>query len=207
MKVADLQQILANLGPLLETCGTKAASVAELRMVRDGLAPFSQLSLKDFAGFLAKAEAFSRGDVPVKPPRGGGAGGTGGGGGGRAGAKAAVKVDVNAVVQQVRALYNQAAAQSTTEEVIATQTAPLDQLSKDGLVVVAEAIELMGMKAKKKEEIAAAIRQRIRARRGMSQRVELLDRPAGPHAVPVGGVVGGMAGGQPAGAGVEPGVK
>src|SRR5262249_48319077 len=136
MNVSDLQQLLANLAPLLETFGAKTAAVADLKAVRDGLAPFSQLSLKDFAGFLARANAYQQnGEVPVKPPRGSGSGTAGTRRApGRAPATGCPPPDVAAVAQQVRALYERAADPATTDEVIDQQTASLGQLSKDGLV-------------------------------------------------------------------------
>src|ERR1700722_18332811 len=68
MKVADLQQHLADLGRLLEAA--KAPNVvADLAAIREGLAPFREYSLKDFASFLPRAEAFSRGEVPVVAPK------------------------------------------------------------------------------------------------------------------------------------------
>lgn len=72
---------------------------------------------------------------------------------------------------------NSAAEPSTTDAVIDQQTTSLGLLSKDGLVAVAEGIQLMGMKAKTKDAIVAAIRQRIRARRGATERAGLIDRP------------------------------
>jgi hypothetical protein len=178
MKVADLQQILVDLAPLLGTCGVKPAALADLKKVREGLQPFSQLSVADFASFLDRAETYRRnGEVPTKALKGGT---------GRTGARTAGRatVDANAVAQQVRALYDRAADPSTTDEHIDQQTAQLGQLSKDGLVTVAEAIELLGMKAKKKDDIVTAIRLRIKARRGATQRAGLIDRPASPGQPP-----------------------
>jgi hypothetical protein len=174
VKVSDLQKLLADLEPLLTTCGTKAAAITDLKKVREGLAPFSQLSLKDFAGFLARAEAYSRGEVPVKPSRGSGS---------RPKPGVSPKVDATVLAQQVRALYDRAGHPSTTDEQIDSQTAELGQLSKDGLVIVAEAIGLLGMKnAKKKADIVAKIRQRILARKGTTQRAGMIDRPGSqPH--------------------------
>ncbi len=180
MNVSDLQQILAALGPLLEPFGVKGTSLADLKTIRDGLAPFSQLSLKDFASFLGRAHAYSRGEVPIKPPRGGGSG---------AKPTARTAVDVSAIAMEVRGLYDRASDPATTVEMIEEKTAQLNQLNKESLVIVADAIELRGMKAKKKDDIAAAIRQRIRERKGATQRAGLIDRPS-PPGIPSGDAAG-----------------
>lgn len=171
MKVSDLQRLLEQLGTLLETAGAKVATVSELKTVREAMTPLSQLSLKEFATFLVKAQAAPDGEAASRSPRssrGGSATKPSGGG----------AIDLNSTIQEVCRLYDRAADPATTEELIAEKTAPLKQLSKDNLVMVAEAIELMGMRAKKKDEIATAIRQRILARKGATQRAGLIDRPA-----------------------------
>src|SRR5947209_7564307 len=74
MKVADLQQHLADLARLLEVSGAKTVA-GDLAAIRDGLAPFRELPLKGFAEFLARADEYRRGGgVPVKPPKGSGSG-------------------------------------------------------------------------------------------------------------------------------------
>ena len=171
MKVADLQQHLADLARLLDSAGVKKEVVGDLNAIRDGLSPFRDLPLKGFADFLTRAEAYrSGGEVPVTPPKAKAA---------RTSAKTAATaaVDVQAVARQVRQLYDQAADLSATEESMEAALSRLEPLDKKGLVAVAEAIELKGVGSKSKPQIAAAIRQRIVAR-GSSQRVGLLDRPA-----------------------------
>jgi hypothetical protein len=66
----------------------------------------------------------------------------------------------------------------TTEASIDAVLARLGTVDKKGLVTVAEAFELRGVSSKAKAAIVAAIRQRIIARKGSSQRVGLLDRQA-----------------------------
>src|SRR5262249_52341953 len=109
MKVGDLQQHLADLGRLLEASGAKAVA-ADLAAIRDGLAPFRELPLKGFAEFLVRAEAYSRGDVPAKPPKGG-----------RTGAKSAGKStvkapppDAGALAREARELYDRVADPAVT---------------------------------------------------------------------------------------------
>jgi hypothetical protein len=172
MRVADLQRHLADLARLLESAGVKKEVVGDLNAIRDGLAPFLDLPLRGFADFLTRAEAYRRGgEVPVAAPKT-----TARKAGGRA-AAAGPAVDVQAVARQVRQLYDQAADLSTTEAGIDAVLARLEPLDKKGLVAVADAIELKGVGSKTKPQIVAAIRQRIVARKGSSQRVGLLDRP------------------------------
>ncbi len=59
MKVADLQQHLADLARLLDSAGVKKEVVGDLNAIRDGLSPFRDLPLKGFADFLT-----SRGGLP-----------------------------------------------------------------------------------------------------------------------------------------------
>ena len=172
MKVAELQQHLADLARLLESAGVKREIVSDLNSIRDAMAPFSGLPLKGFADFLTRAEAYrSGGEVPVTPPKGGGK---------KAAPKPATKptVDVQGLAREVRQLYDQAANPSITEAGIDAVLARLQPLDKKGLLAVAEAIELKGISSKPKPAVVAAIRQRIIARKGSSQRVGLLDRPA-----------------------------
>jgi hypothetical protein len=180
MKVADLQQHLADLRRLLEASGARAGAVAELVSVNNALAPFRDHSLKDFAAFLVRAEAFSRGEVPVAQPKGrrAGAGAAGGS------AAKATATDVGALAREIRALYDRAADPTVTAETINHAAGRLGGLDKAGLVEVAEGIDLKGMKSKTKGGILDAIRQRIISRKGGSQRAGLIDRPETPPQVP-----------------------
>jgi hypothetical protein len=67
---------------------------------------------------------------------------------------------------------------AVTGEQIDALVGRLGGLTKDGLVTVADAIDLKGMKAKKKDDILGAMRQRFHARKGATQRAGLIDRPA-----------------------------
>ena len=171
MKVAELQQHLADLARFLDSAGVKKEIVTDLQAIRDGMAPFRNLPLKGFAEFLLRAEAYrSGGEVPTKKA-----------GGKTASAKSATKApapDVQALAQAVKQLYDQATAPATTEESIDAVLVRLQPVDKKGLLTVAEGIELKGISAKTKPAILAAIRQRIVDRKGSFQRVGLLDRPA-----------------------------
>jgi hypothetical protein len=182
MKVADLQQHLADLGRLLEASGARTVA-ADLAAIHDGLAPFRELPLKGFAEFLTRAEAYRRGgEVPIRPPKGGS-----GRRGPETGARKPGPPDVEALAREARDLYERAADPSVTEGKVEDLARRLGGLAKDGLVTVAEATGLKGMKSKKKDDILGVIRQRILSRKGSSQRVGLIDRPAptSPGAAPL----------------------
>ncbi len=171
MNVADVQQHFAELARLLRAAGAAKAS-DELGAVQRCLEPFRSLTVKAFADFLARAEAYSRGEVPLTPSRARGpraAGGT----------PAGTKADEPTLASAVRALYDQATSPSVTAEQVTELGSQLQGLSKDSLVRVAEGIDLKGMKSKSKGAIVQAIQQRILARKGSFQRAGLIDRPAG----------------------------
>jgi hypothetical protein len=184
VRVADLQQHLADLTRLLESSGAKVVAT-DLAAIRDGLAPFRDLPLKEFAGFLARAEAYSRGEVPVAAPKGA-----------RdtrkpaAGAKLkAPTLDANAVCVEIRDLYERAASPAVSAEHIEVACGRAGNLSKPGVLAIAEAVGLKGLKSKTKDAILDAIRQRIFGRKGGTIRAGLTDRaPSGvastaaPHA-------------------------
>jgi len=171
MKVAELQQHLADLARLLETAGVKKEIVSDLNAIRDGLVPFRDLPLKAFGDFLLRAEAYrSSGEVPTAKA-----------GGKKPSTKGSTKApapDVQTLAREVKHLYDQATAPSTTEASIDAVMARLAPVNQKGLVTIAEAIELKGIGSKTKPAIIAAIRQRIVARKGSFQRVGMLDRPA-----------------------------
>lgn len=169
MNVADLRQHLADLGKLMASSGAKPVA-ADLAAICDGLAPFEWVSLKDFAAFLVRADAYSRGEVPVVPPKKARkvAGPT----------QVAPDVDVEAICREMRDLYDRAADPTTTAAIVDGTIGKLNGLKKDDLIQVAAAIELKVAKSKKAGDIIAAIRQRVIARKGATQRAGLLDRPA-----------------------------
>jgi hypothetical protein len=172
MKVADLQQHLADLGRMLEAAGAKSVAT-DLAAIQKGLSPFRELPLKGFADFLVRAEAYrAGGEVPPVAPK---SGGKGKGAAAKAAAKPALP-DAAALAQEVRSLYDRAADPAVTAEQIDALGGRLAGLTKDGLVAVAEAIDMRGMKSKKKDEILAAIQNRIRTRKGATQKVGMIDR-------------------------------
>jgi hypothetical protein len=159
MTVADLQDILAHIGQVLQSAGSKAPA-AELTAFRESLEPFRQLGAKQFASQLTKL--FEASQAPPKPPR-------------RAGRAPAA--DVDSLLREVQDLYARTPEASTTIEQIEEAMKRLEPLTKDALIKVAEGIGLVGMKGKgKKGDIVKEIRHRITSRKGATQRVNLIDR-------------------------------
>jgi hypothetical protein len=142
MKVSDLQAYLENLGHCLSASGAKQVAI-DLAAVSVGLKPFRDLPLKGFADFLVRAEAYSRGEVPLagKPARSAGT---------RAG-RGKVAVDVDELARSIRDLWDRVADPAVRAEQIEGALRPLPGLNKNALLEVAEAIELLGMKSKKKD--------------------------------------------------------
>jgi hypothetical protein len=85
--------------------------------------------------------------------------------------------DPQDLARQAHDLYERAADPAVTTAQIDGLVGQLGGLKKAGLVTVAEAVGLKGMKAKTNEEIIQAIRQRIVSRKGAAQRAGLIDRP------------------------------
>jgi hypothetical protein len=74
-------------------------------------------------------------------------------------------------------VYEQASDLSLPLERIEAELAHLDVLAKDGLLTVCARMELFGMKNKKKDDIIAAIRQKILDRRSAAQRAAMIQNP------------------------------
>lgn len=171
MKVADLQQHFGDLARLLDASGAKAVA-SDLTAIERGLHPFRDLPAKEFADFLVRAEAYSRGEVPLVQP-------TGKRGSTARPTRAVPSTpNVDALAAEAHDLYEQAASPSVSIEQIDALVAKFGTLSKDGLVIVAERIGLKGMKSKGKGAVQEAIRLRMLSRKGSTQRAGLIDRPA-----------------------------
>src|SRR5207302_1039680 len=84
--------------------------------------------------------------------------------------------NVEELTQQVRDLYGRAADPAVTTEHIDALAAQLKKLDKGALVSIAEALELKGMKSKKKDDIVGAIQRMITERKGAAQRVALMHK-------------------------------
>ena len=97
MKVAQLQSYFDSLAGPVEASGGKTCA-NELRRVAQGLAPFAELTVAQFADFLAAADTYARtGVVP-----------TTGGRGRKAAGPAVDRAKVTAAAQELLTLYEQA---------------------------------------------------------------------------------------------------
>jgi hypothetical protein len=165
MTIADLKQHLSDLAKLLESSGGKQVA-KDIALMAEGLAPFAGQSPAEFAQFLARAHEYhTTGQLtaPAKAPR--------------AAKPRQPKADQNEVATAVRQVYEQASDLSLPMERIESELARLSGLTKDGLLTVCERMELFGLKSKKKEEIAGAIRQKILDRRSAAQRAAMIQNP------------------------------
>lgn len=172
MTVADLKQHLGDLARFLSASGAKTTAT-DLEAIQQGLTPFQSIPLKAFAEFLVRAEAYSRGEVPVLPGKRVTRGGKGGG---KPSAAAQPKPDFGALEKDVLDLYNRAADPSVTTDMVASLTPRLNSLKKDDLVRVCNSLGMSGMKNKKIPELVKAITDRILARKGATTRSSIIDR-------------------------------
>jgi len=170
VKVADLQQHLSDLSRLLDASGAKQVAT-DLNAIQAGLTPFREQPLKTFAEFLVRAEAYSRGEVPLVPPKTTRPRTTG--------ARKA-KVDPAEAVQRLCQLYDRAGDPSVSAEEIETGLQALEELNKDGLLKAADALEIKGLSRKKVQEIREAVRQKVINRRGAAQRASMIDQQPVP---------------------------
>jgi hypothetical protein len=191
MKVGDLQRHLADLKRMLEAAGVKGPVLTDLEAISNGLQPFHQTPLKDFADFLVRAEQYrAGGEVPSKSARGGKP---------KEPKPASTRdkapaPNAEALAQEVKQLYDQAATDAVTQEMIEAAMGRVGKLKKDGLLTVAAAVDLKMQKGATMPKIVAAIRQRLVDRKGSFQRAGLLDRDTDPSpamgAVPAEPLVG-----------------
>lgn len=166
MKVADLQQHLADLGKLLNAAAGGKTLSREFAVLANALQPFREFTFKAFSDFLARADADSR--RPKTEPV--------------AGASPKQKrgktssTDIGALVTDVKNLYERADKPSVTQADIDAIIGRLEPLNKAQLVVVSEAIGMTKMNNKNKGAIIAAIGHRILEVKGSSQRTGMIDR-------------------------------
>jgi hypothetical protein len=167
MNVGDLQQHLVHMSSWLAAAGVKGTPQPDLKAMVEGLTPFRDHSLKDFAAFLIKAETFVRtGELPVK-------------GGARRSASPrkpkAPPPDAAQLSQEALHLYQQAADSAVTKEHIDLLLGRVGQLTKDGLLGIAGALEIKLAKSATKSKILQEIQKRIFDRKAIYQRAGLIN--------------------------------
>ena len=141
MRVADLQSFLRALSTPLAASGAKKEILDDLERACDGLKPFAEHQIKDFAGFLVRAEEYARtGIVPVqaKPAR----------------APRAPKPKVPALTLDdahalVASLYDRCTSDDVTYEFITAEVQKLDKLTAKDLTEVAKHFGVVPGKTKK----------------------------------------------------------
>jgi hypothetical protein len=171
MKVSDLQQYFTDLAKLLNATDCKK-STAEITKIAEGLRPFQAFELGDFASFLIRAEEYSRtGLMPVAASKRAS----------RSRAPAKPNPELAALRSEVLHLYGSASSPGVDMQLIEALEPKLGALSKDDLLAVAEAIDLVGMKSKSKAQISSAIVNRIRSIKQSSIRTAISDRPGIMH--------------------------
>lgn len=171
MKVDDIQRYLSELARLVQAGDGKKAAAGLSRIV-EGLQPFRDYDLEAFAGFLQRAEHYSRtGIVDVIPPKGGP----------RPKAPPKPKGDATALRAEVERLYAAAGSQETTIEAIDALRDKLGPLKKGEVEEIAQAIGLVGMAKKTKPDISEAILARLRSIKQSAIRTSIIDRPSSSY--------------------------
>jgi hypothetical protein len=160
MKVSDLQAFLKSLIPPLQATGARQAA-NDLERGRAGLEPFADLSVAEFADFLARAHKYSvDGVVPVK-------------GKGTRGSATVDADKVKAASQSVQQLHEQALDPAFQETVLDAELKKLEkQLNKDEAIEVARQLNIVGT-LKTKKDALSEIRRKIARRRDTLDRVEV----------------------------------
>ena len=141
MRVADLQGYLRALKTPMEASGARKDIVDELERVCDGLAPFAEHQIKDFAGFLVRAEEYARTGIlpvqakPARAPRTP-----------KAKVPAITLADAQALVDS---LYETSTSDQVTYEFITAEVQKLDKLTAKDLIAVAKHFGVVPGKTKK----------------------------------------------------------
>jgi hypothetical protein len=145
--------MLSLVGQLLVSAGSKGPA-AELAGFRSALDPFRDLTANQLAKELHKL---------TEQPKAG-----------KRGAKLS-PAEVDALIAEVRALYDRAGSSTTTPAEVEERTKALSQLGKADVLRAAEAVGLQGMKSKTIAAVAAEIRKRIEGRMGTGQRMGMIE--------------------------------
>jgi hypothetical protein len=175
MKVSELQQFLQCLTQPLNAANAKSVA-NELERVRAGLEPFKEMSVAEFADFLAKAHRYSQeGIVSAK-------------GKSRAKPQEVDAAKVQAAAQQLQTFYVQALEPGFQEATLDAELKKLEkQLSKEEAIEVARQLSIT-QELKSKKDALDEIRRKIVGRRPAPEPAEpklvpheeAVDSPAGP---------------------------
>jgi hypothetical protein len=141
MHVADLQNFLRSLSPPLAASGAKKEILDDLERACDGLKPFAELSVKDFAGFLVRAEEYARtGIVPIqaRPARAA-----------RTPRAKTPALTLDDAKSLVGSLYELSTSDDVTYEHITAEVQKLDKLTAKDLTEVAKHFGVVPGKTKK----------------------------------------------------------
>ena len=161
MTVETLDAVLRRLADLMEAAGAKGGPGA-VRDLADGLAPFAALSLPEFATFLSRAEAYSRGDLEAVFPKTKGKKGT----------TAKAIADPNRVanaIASLRTLYERALAPGFSEEAVTALIVGLEKLTLPDLGQITAGCGFE-QKFRTKKLALEALRKWILGRRGTFER-------------------------------------
>lgn len=155
MRVAELQAFLRSLIGPLEAAEAKKSILDDLARACDGLDPFKDNTIGDFAGFLVRAEEYARtGLLPVvakpasKP---------------RTTKPKTPKITVEVATALVNDLYENAISDDLTHEMIAERIKTLSDLSAKDLETLAKNFGATAFKPKPKA--LEAIRDKISRRK------------------------------------------
>jgi hypothetical protein len=166
MTVNQLETTLRQLAVLMEAVEGKQQGVRDVRDLADRLAPFARLSLREFADFLVKAEAYSRGDLESvfgkpKPARSGRP------------AKAPANPDrIPEAIARLKSQYDRALDSGVTTDTVNDAVDPLSSFTKPELEQVALGCGFQ-QKFKKKDDILTALKKWILQRKGSFDRASI----------------------------------
>jgi hypothetical protein len=141
MRVADLQSFLQSLLIPLEAAGAKKDILDDLNRTCEAFQPFAETSIKDFGGFLVRAEEYARtGIVPVqaKPARAP-----------RVAKPKTPALSLDDAHQLVASLYERCMDDGVSYDHIAVEIKKLEKLTANELKEVAKQFGVAAGKAKK----------------------------------------------------------
>jgi len=141
MRVAELQSFLQALMTPLEAAGAKREILDDLKRACEAFQPFAPLQIKEFAGFLGRAEEYARtGIVPVqaKPARAP-----------RVAKPKTPVLGLDDAHQLVASLYERCMDNDVTYEHISAEIQKLDKMTANNLKEVAKQFGVAPGKSKK----------------------------------------------------------